>query len=550
MIAEFYAGRTILLTGGTGFLGQGLAAKILRSLPGIRRLYVLVRPRRLPGGVVRPAAERLETELFGAAVMARFRREDPPGFASARERTRAVDFDMSAPDLGLDPAVRAELVDEVDCIIGAAATVVFDEPLDRAIQVNTLGPLRLLEFARQCRKQVVYVHVSTAYVSGTLTGPIAETPLPADRTIAQLRDGGPGGFDPEVEIAACQAYCDAVRAEACGQAQEQRFRQQIVAQHRGRRLTEQRLQTLLEDRRKRWIEARLTREGTRRAQAYGWNDVYTFTKAMGEQMLTRRRGGLPLVIVRPSIVESSLEDPEPGWVFGLKVADPLIVGYGRGQVPDFPTSRHVVMDLVPVDIVVNTIIAAAACAETARVRVFHAATSGVRPLAMQQLYGYVRSYFLAHPLRGRNGEVPALPAWTFPTHAAFMRRFRWRYLGPLRLQQWLLERLPERPALASRRRRLAAQEKRLLRVLYYTELFGPYTKLNCRFQLDSMRALHASLPAAEQRVFNMDVERIDWQTYFHQIHIPGLRRHVLSEGQAAHTALDEALLDTGDEGAQ
>jgi nucleoside-diphosphate-sugar epimerase len=537
LIAQFYAGRTILLTGGTGFVGQGLVAKILRDLPQVRRLYLLLRPRRLPDGAMIAAAQRLDDDLFAADVMARFRREDPQGFAAARARTRALDFDMSAPDLGLDPQARAEIIDEVDCIIGAAATVVFDEPLDRAVQVNTLGPLRLLELAKQCRKPVVYVHVSTAYVSGTLTGQIMEAPLPVDRTVAQQRAGGPATFSPEQEVAACQAYCDAVRVQAAAEPQTRTLRRQVLAQSRHRRLTDKRVNVLLEDRRKRWVQKQLTLEGTRRAQAYGWNDVYTFTKAMGEQLLTLRRGEVPLVIVRPSIVESSLEDPEPGWMFGLKVADPLIVGYARGVVPDFPTARDVVMDLIPVDIVVNTIIAAGTCAIAGQVRVFHATTSGVRPLSIEELYRHVREYFLLHPLRGRNGDIPRLPEWRFPSHACFMYRFRWQYLYPVRLKLWLLDRMPERLAPTTRRRRLAALEKRLLRVLYYSELFGPYTRLNCRYRLDATQALYESLPASEQRCFSMDVERIDWGRYFREIHIPGLRRYVLGEQQT-----EEALL--------
>ena len=531
MIRQFYAGRTILLTGGTGFLGQGLVAKILRDLPSLRRLYVLLRPRRQPNGEMLSAAQRLESELLARDVFDRFRKEDPQGFAAARTRIRAVDFDMSAPGLGIDPVVRSELVEEVDCIIGAAATVVFDEPLDRSIQVNTLGPFQLLELARQCRKPVLYVHVSTAYVSGKLSGDIPELPLATDRTISQIMAGASGDFDPEVEVAACQEYCREVRRRAHGDAQTQIFRREVQAQNHTHPMTDKRLDKLVEARRKHWIERELTAEGLRRAGAYGWNDVYTFTKAMGEQMLTRRHGDVPLVIVRPSIVESSLQDPEPGWVFGLKVADPLILGYGRGLVPDFPAPRDVIMDLVPVDTVVNAIIAAGTRGRTGRVEVFHAVTSGVRPLTVEEMYTYVRQYFQRHPLRGRNGEVPDLPEWSFPSEERFLRRFRWRYLYPLHAQQWLLEKLPGRLVSSSRRRRLAVMEKRLLRVLYYTELFGPYTRLRCRYQLDRTRELHASLPEDERKLFNMDVERIDWQRYFQEIHVPGLRRHVLGEGR-------------------
>ncbi len=549
MITEFYQGRTILLTGGSGFLGQGLAAKILRDLPGIERLYLLLRSRRQTDGSLLTAAERLESEIFRADVFDRFRREEPEPFAAAKARTRAIEFDMGAPGLGLADADRDELVRHVDCVIGAAATVVFDEPLDLAVQVNTLGPQQLLELARQCDKQVVFVHVSTAYVSGQLQGQIVEAPLPEDRTVRQLmaRSQPAASFDPAAEVTACLEYGRQVRELAETPAKEAEFSRQILSQHHNHSLSPSRLAKLVEDRRKRWIERQLTREGVRRAQAHGWNDVYTFTKAMGEQLLTRERGDVPLVIVRPSIVESSLSDPQPGWVFGLKVADPLIVGYGRGLVPDFPTPRNVVMDLVPVDVVVNTILAAATQASSTTVQVYHAATSGVCPLTMQQMYDYVRSYFQEYPMRGRDGSTPELPEWTFPSPWLFKLRFKLRYFYPLRAQQWLLARLPTRLAPVAQKRRLAALEKRLLRVLYYTELFGPYTRLSCRYVTTRAQALFESLPADDKLRFNMDIRRLEWRSYIREVHIPGLRRHVLREEQTEETLLREAPEELGDE---
>ena len=44
-IADYYAGKSILITGATGFMGKVLVEKLLRSCPEVRALYILVRPK-------------------------------------------------------------------------------------------------------------------------------------------------------------------------------------------------------------------------------------------------------------------------------------------------------------------------------------------------------------------------------------------------------------------------------------------------------------------------------------------------------------------------
>ncbi|KOB75536.1 Uncharacterized protein OBRU01_08276 [Operophtera brumata] len=45
-VAEYYANKSIFITGATGFMGKVLVEKLLRTCPGIKRIYVLMRSKK------------------------------------------------------------------------------------------------------------------------------------------------------------------------------------------------------------------------------------------------------------------------------------------------------------------------------------------------------------------------------------------------------------------------------------------------------------------------------------------------------------------------
>lgn len=45
-IPEFFTGKTIFITGGSGFIGKVLIEKLLRSCPDLAQIYVLMRPKK------------------------------------------------------------------------------------------------------------------------------------------------------------------------------------------------------------------------------------------------------------------------------------------------------------------------------------------------------------------------------------------------------------------------------------------------------------------------------------------------------------------------
>ena len=55
-----------------------------------------------------------------------------------------------------------------------------------------------------------------------------------------------------------------------------------------------------------------------RAKMYGWPNTYVFTKAMGEMMVNDLKDNLPVIIIRPTIVTSTYNEPFPGWIEGIR----------------------------------------------------------------------------------------------------------------------------------------------------------------------------------------------------------------------------------------
>ncbi|KAF7823250.1 protein SUPPRESSOR OF K(+) TRANSPORT GROWTH DEFECT 1-like [Senna tora] len=99
--------------------------------------------------------------------------------------------------------------------------------------------------------------------------------------------------------------------------------------------------------------------GIARAKMYGWPNTYVFTKAMGEMVVEHVKGKMMrLVILRPTIVTSTLKEPFPGWLQGLRTIDSLAVAYGKGKMTCFLADLTSIVDLIPADMVVNAMLVA------------------------------------------------------------------------------------------------------------------------------------------------------------------------------------------------
>ena len=524
-IIDFFRGKVLLITGGTAFLGQPMVAKILTALPDIQKIYLLIRSRTDTTGKHTSAQERLENELLTSDVFASLRRLHGENFdAWAQQKLTAIEGDLTHEHLGFSDTEYQRLQNEVQVFINIAGLVDFDPPIDDSLWGNALAAKHVVNFARGCQ-DAVFLHVSTAYVCGDNPGRVLEELPPLYADYATQHREKTGMAIPETlteEIEGLLSRSAAIRAEAESPENLANLQQEAEVQIKG---TRKGLEAQIEELKSEWLEERLVEEGLKHARSRGWNDTYTYMKFLAEQMVMELRGELPTAIVRPSIIESSFDEPEPGWLGGFRMCEPLIVGFGKGRLPDFPADPDIILDIIPVDFVVNAILAAAeATARRGGIEVYHVATGTQNPLYFRGIFEATYGYFMKHPMI-EDGKPVTVPIWKYPSLEEFQQKLDSR----MRLVDLAVQTLGKLPIRAAKRKRrqLVLKQSGIKALLHYIRIYAPYTRTNFEFETEKTQGLYDALSPTEQQRFNFDVSRIHWRQYFQEIHIPGIKRHVL-----------------------
>ena len=247
-----------------------------------------------------------------------------------------------------------------------------------------------------------------------------------------------------------------------------------------------------------------------RARHLGWHDIYSYTKALGEMVLAGHRGEVPTAIVRPTIIESSLRDPSPGWLENLNVGDPLFVEFGRGRMPDFPLAVDAVLDMVPVDFVANALLAVLPRLPGSKeIRYYTVGSGALNPLSGARIHELTYEYFTRHPMYDRRGQPIASSRLTFPTYESFRAKY------------------------ADAANRSATMK----RIMYLAELYETYMNHSCMFDTTNTERLLDGLQGPDRVSLDFDVRNIDWRFYLQEVHIPGMRRHVLGEDLGSRAAI-------------
>ena len=502
VISEALSGKRIAITGSTGFLGTALVERLLRGVPDCE-LVLLVRPNRRNS-----AQRRVEREILRNDAFDTLRSQWGDEFdAICEQRISVVSGDVTNEGLGLSEDDR-HLFTSCDVVIHSAATVSFDSPLDSSIEINLLGPNRIIQLLKDMEVRPHLVAVSTCYVAGNRRGAANE----------ELLAGTP--FQVDVDW---RAEVDAARRTRTDLDARSRIPEELSNFNKGAReeLGAAGLPMLAaktEQLRVAWVNDQMVEAGRSRATSLGWPDVYTYSKALGETALVELHDDIPVSIVRPSIIESAWSQPSPGWIRGFRMAEPLIVSFAKGELNTFPGYPEGIIDVIPVDMVAAAIIGVAAKGPAEEPEVFQVASGSTNPLQFKKLLDTAMEWFGENPVYDANGHPTASTEWKYAGSSGLEEQLH-RVVKAFDVAAKVINRLPIRGE-NSFTSKFAERRQNLDQIKGYVDIYGAYGKCEALYGIERTLSLWNSLPLEDQEQFGFDPSVIDWHHYITEVHLP------------------------------
>jgi thioester reductase-like protein len=519
-VRRAFAGKHVMLIGVTGFIGKVWLANTLLDLPGVERIYLLIRRQKS-----NPAQRRFEKMVEDSPVFDPLFDMHGDRFGDLlREKVEVVEGDVTQPGLGLAPGDARRLQKHLDLLINSSGLTDFNPDLRDALTTNTDAAVNILEFVR-ASDHAGLLHLSTCYVAGEQDGRVAEklTPNYTPRGVAD--------FDAEQEWRSLQGLVKQAEERAESEEVTSELRMQARSkEHAAKDLQGAALENQIRKGRVRWLKTYLTEEGTRRAKELGWPNTYTLTKSLAESLIVKYGTGLPVAVVRPAIVETSVAKPFLGWNEGINTSASLsyLLGTYFRQLPSNESKR---LDIIPVDAVCNGMtLIAAAIIERRHDALYQLATSVTNPCDMGRSIELTslahRKHYRAQEgleswLRLRFDAIPVSKTrynrMSAPAQKAIVKSIQ-RIMSPLPLK----------------RAPLVKAERNLERLEKLIELFEPFILLHEHdFAAENIEKLSYALVPEEQATFGYDTRGLDWWEYWINIHIPALRRwtYPLIEGR-------------------
>lgn len=475
-IQEFYKDKGVFITGSTGFIGKVIVEKFLWSLPDVKQIYLLVRKKKGKDG-----KERIK-ELLDSPIMKRLKERHGKNFYEwAYSKLTPVYGDVSSDELFVSQEQQKELFDKVNVIIHSAATIGFFEKLDHAFQLNTLGSLRMFEFAKKCTNFESFCHISTCYVNANMVGKVIE------EKVYPLNIPDWNGTHEE-------------------------YLKKVLT------MSEQEIEKLTPKLIDHWKHP----------------NTYTITKNFTEQILSRKRGNMPIAICRPSIVGAAVHEPYPGWIDGIGAAAGIYLSSGLGVSHIIPGDPKAITDQVPVDIVVNgCILAAAYVAKKDTLQIFHLGTSARNPVTWGMAEDGCLKYWMAHPPKS---AVSTPDLHIIKSEWYYNLKFFLLYSSIARAYGLFSKVFPTKKNLENAKMLNKIESK----VLALNDNFKFFCTSEWIFDSRNLERAEKSFEK-EKKIFFCDPKTIDWSIYFQQM-CYGIHKWIIKEDPEPPTIMKSDIV--------
>ncbi|KAJ6641422.1 Fatty acyl-CoA reductase wat [Pseudolycoriella hygida] len=214
------------------------------------------------------------------------------------KRICLIEGDLGSVNLGMTDNQRQELIDNVEIVLHAAADVRFDKPLQQLCLSNVRGTREIITLTKEMKNLLVFAYISTAY-SHSPKDIIEEKFYPAP-------------IDPDQMIRIAEYYS--------GQSTEifETVTTSLIAP---------------------------------------WQNTYVFTKALTEELVRKASFFVTTVIIRPSIIIATHEDPIPAWCNNTYGLNGFLVACGIGFMRIMLYAKDTESNIICADFVTNATLA-------------------------------------------------------------------------------------------------------------------------------------------------------------------------------------------------
>ncbi len=540
-VNETLSGKSVLIIGGTGFLGQVMLFMLLRFVIKIKKVYVFIRPTHS-----RTAKERFEKEVLSSPVFTTNENDIAFFTKLCPEKVEILQGDVTQKMLGLSDEELKMLREEVNVVLNTAGNVEFNPPIDKSIQANALATWNVLDFVSTTRTKK-YVHVSTCFVTDRN---IHKEHSPEEHIASTIKtsNGDTIEIDPKEHIINGLKEIQTIKDSYDENESWKNFVEN--AKKNFERLNQKEPSERLVKRAAKNLQSVELREkliqlGQRKAKEIQRPNVYTYTKTLAELLVQSYNKQLDATIVRPSIVESSIQHPFQGWNEGVQGTAPLLYLAVKGH-RMFPSvllekgseNANALLDCIPVDSVASgTILAMCALLRNEHEPIYQLSIGSQNHSATIFTFMQIAQNFRNEKSHAKTGLI----SWSqrnLQPYGVTKNRFN-RFSSPRtfkilsavrqRMDKLKIEKLSPKNAELTQKARVHL-EKSYQKSLVINKIFQEFFPFTYEeyplFLNDNTKALYKKLPKSEKDIFYFAPYSIDYLNYLSNIHIEALDKWI------------------------